>query len=440
VEGDIVVFGAGDIVWADVRVLEVSSGPLVVLPPYVLRNAQTVQRVLTSEVEPEEREFTDARNMLWGGSTVLHGGGTGIVVHTFGKMLLDMYTDFVMVNPVWNQFNDLGRLASSGKKHFLAQFWAHQFGLSMRDCKATAKSVCALASAENAEKPCHIVLHWKSPLLRGAEPRELRVDHVRLGKLLQEEPDELMGEVFAACAVCSAGWLDLEKMKTWSSGAIPLSDVTAEGQADPVGIALLRFALSRLGAKEFWRIRQGGFRVYSTQHGLLANVGEVNYFWSRSWQEAKAMCSHFASEGGKVKSANHGFWQRARETVEQLNGKRMRTIIIGKKMGPVSRMFSDGVVLGIVVFEEIQQTEAEILEGFQLLQKSGKFKIHLRCDSLRELDEGIRLTRKRKSGLKIHDSFGFCKTAWTCSFGWRRYFSPCFHVRGRSNFDDGGIG
>jgi hypothetical protein len=247
-----VLFQAGDTVWADIRILEVSERPLVVYPPFGLRIEAGQQRVLVAETELEDCWFTDAKNMLWAGSTVLRGSGTGIVVHTFGKMLVDMYSDAASMHPVWPQMGDLGRL-TSGRKQVFVHHLSRKFGLLVRDCKQTTKSVLGLSDATKAALPCHVVLHWRSPLFRVCdEAQQLRVDHVRLGKLVREEADDAMGEVLAACAVCSAGWLSLEKMKTWSSGAINLASVTAEGPPDPVGTALLRWSLSHLGAK-VWR-------------------------------------------------------------------------------------------------------------------------------------------------------------------------------------------
>ncbi len=394
VEGDIVLFQAGDSVWCDVRVLHVDEeDPLIVLPPYCLRHDATVCRELISDVEPQGTEFTDARNMLWGGSTVLRGSGSGVVVHTFGKMLVDMYTSdlFVQPHPIWPQFGDLGRL-TFGKKKLLSQFWARQFGVALRDCKATVKTVRGLSDADKSEQLCHVVIHWRSPLLRPAKALDhddvCQVDHVRVGKFLREEPDELMGEVMTACAMCAAGWLSLDKMKTWSSGAIPISDVSAEGPTDPVGVALLRFALSHLGAKEFWRIRQSGFQVYSTRHGLLAHQNDANFFWSRSWEEARGICSHFMNNG-KVKPANGAYWARVSNAIEELNGKRMTAVVVGKRTGKdPKKTFSDGIVLGLVVFAQKPAKEQEVIEAVLLLQQNLKFRLHLRCDSHSEVNEG----------------------------------------------------
>jgi hypothetical protein len=128
--------------------------------------------------------------------------------------------------------------------------------------------------------------------------------------------------------------------------------------------------------------------VFSIGHGLVARVGQQqSFFWSRSWEEAKSMCSRFVCEG-KIKAANGAYWARVKETVEELNGRNMRAVVIGKREGEMREDTTDGVVLGVVVFEEQQANAQDIASAMSLLQENGRYKIHLRCDSLEELSEG----------------------------------------------------
>jgi hypothetical protein len=61
-------------------------------------------------------------------------------------------------------------------------------------------------------------------------------------------------------------------LKAWSAGSLRLRDVTAEGKSDPVGSALLRYALSGLGGKQFWAWRAAGFKVFTSADSMLTKM------------------------------------------------------------------------------------------------------------------------------------------------------------------------
>lgn len=65
------------------------------------------------------------------------------------------------------------------------------------------------------------------------------------------------------CAVVAQCALALPDMKLWAAGEKSLLAVAAEGTADPLGAALLRFALGGLGGKRFWAQRAVGYSVYA---------------------------------------------------------------------------------------------------------------------------------------------------------------------------------
>ncbi len=393
VVGDVVLFEAGDCVWADLRLLEVaaSKGSLVVHPPDSLKEPLCIRR-LSAETEPEGSDFYLARNMVWAGSLVMRGGGTGVVVHTLRDTLSQTFSGNAMYS-IWNCFSGQGGITSKGKVH-VRRHW-EQHSLWLRDLASDFKVTRSFLFKQ-------LVIHCRSPLLvcRG-DSDEPSVDHVLLGKELEQPPlskeDGLMGEVLTCCALVSSSWLVLDKIKDWSAGAIALADVTAEGKTDAVGTALLRFALSRLRAKQFWKARQAGFKLFADGgKTTLAQLSKVAFFRCAGLEEAREACSHYATVEGGKSIANSSFWAALRVRMQELHSQHLRTVLLCERDGEwdVSTPLKGGVFLAVVVFAEQSQTSEELTAALSLIKNEVGMQVVLRGDNE---DEVIALAKRLKT-------------------------------------------
>lgn len=87
VDGDVVLFGPGEAMLADVRILVTADGAPVVSRPLraALMGGLNVSEMRVqhcADVENPEVPWWMAHNMLWAGSVVMRGSGEGVVVHT----------------------------------------------------------------------------------------------------------------------------------------------------------------------------------------------------------------------------------------------------------------------------------------------------------------------------------------------------------------------
>jgi hypothetical protein len=381
VEGDVVVLEAGDSVWGDVRVLEVTSArsALMVIPPDQMIEMLTV-RQLTAEQEMEGTSFLAARNMVWAGSTVVRGSCVGVVVHALPRSLRQVFS-----SPLHGGIGADPFITSKRKLH-LKTLWEQRFGLLLPDGKNMFRRLRKTPFT-------HIVLHWKSPLLAWrAEERPLVALRVLVGREMQEAVEgrdaALIGEVLQCCSVASSSWLSLEHMKEWNAGAMAIGDVGAQGpRRDPVGAALLRYALARLGAKQFWSHRQAGFRVYANgRKSTLAQLANVGYFWCGA-EEASEACSHWMAGDGSKVAASSSFWASVRSKAATLRGQRVRNVALGKREGLASvdgtgaLPVKSGVFLGLVAFNEAAQTREEVVEALATLRTALNVSVVLRGEN-----------------------------------------------------------
>lgn len=93
-------------------------------------------------------------------------------------------------------------------------------------------------------------------------------------------------ELLRCCAVVSQSSLRLDSMKEWNSGAIKLAHVLSEGLVDPVGSAVLRFALHQLGGKLFWQARAPAFTVHAAPSALLTRMTATGLCYVRCLSDA----------------------------------------------------------------------------------------------------------------------------------------------------------
>ena len=284
VEGDLVFFEAGDLVVADVRVLATGRDGVVVKPPVMLRERRDVY-VLSAVTEPEGTDFLQARNMAWANSVVLRGSFrvwwcTRLVtpcasclaarcpirsgIHRFASRRAKSWQSSIIGrSALASSFRIVSRLSKGFARCVLPPLI---FIGNLRCCSGRSSPPSPLCT------PCRWARTWTRPCRAATKC--------------------FSATCIQCCSIASASSLNLEKIKEWNSGQISVGQVTAEGKRDPTGTSLLRFALSKLGAKEFWANRQAGFKVFSSPDGkmTLAQMANVGYFWCTP-EEAKELCS-----------------------------------------------------------------------------------------------------------------------------------------------------
>lgn len=150
--GDIVVLEAGDIVPADVRLIETHS---IKIDESSLTGESLPIEKNANLVLPKETSLHDRKNMAYSGTVVAYGRGMGIVTNIgknteFGKIALAIQTGKKELTPLQKSLNKIGKVISYSVLaiaiiiFLLEIFFAHQNSIVQAFLTAVALAVAAI--------------------------------------------------------------------------------------------------------------------------------------------------------------------------------------------------------------------------------------------------------------------------------------------------------
>ena len=384
VEGDIVLVETGDVMLADVRLIKMEE-PMIVRPP-LTRTVPLRCRQLKAEEEPNQMLFSEASNMIWSGAMVMRGKGEGVVVHTADHCLQYLFSDHVKA------FNMMSQKKLQKKRQIESLFGVvvHPYLLlgifgdyDILDFKMVYSS---------------FVLHYQSPLLSWVrKEKDPVVDEVLVGPnfdLVVSGKDEvILEEIRTCCSVASSSTLSLEDIKKWVRGEISATDIKSEKGRDAVGSSLLRWSVSQLGAKSWWSKRAAGFKVFVNE----ATNATLSYMESKrcsyfrcNVDEALQSCKYYMTSSGNVKSINSEYVASLQSKAMSCSSMRKKVVILAKYKGEwENKIQKNGIVLGLIVMKESEQTRRELKRAIKILQRRLGLKFILRCNDSTEVDDCI---------------------------------------------------